>query len=38
VRYPPPIEIEDRGSLYVLVDDGEPESWWYEFVPTEGPV
>ena len=37
VRYPPPIEIEDRGGVYVLVDEGEPERWWYEFVPAESP-
>ena len=35
VRYPPPVEIEERTGVYVLVDDGSPESWWYEFVPRE---
>ena len=32
-RYPPPLEVEERGGIYVLVDDGPPEQWWYEFVP-----
>lgn len=35
VRYPPPLEIEERGGMYVLVDDGPPEQWRYDFVPTE---
>ena len=35
VRYPPPVEIEERGGLYVLVDDGPPHAWWYDFVPDE---
>jgi hypothetical protein len=33
VRFPPPLEIEERGGYYVLVDDGHPMTWWYEFVP-----
>jgi hypothetical protein len=33
VRYPPPLEIEERDGVYVLVDDGPPESWRYDFVP-----
>jgi hypothetical protein len=32
VRYPPPLEIEERGGLYVLRDDGPPERWTYLFV------
>jgi hypothetical protein len=32
VRYPPPLEIEVRGGVYVLVDDGAPELWCYEFI------
>lgn len=32
VRYPPPLEIEERGGVYVLVDDGPPELWRYEFI------
>jgi hypothetical protein len=32
VYFPPPLEIEERGGLYVLVDDGEPSEWWYQFV------
>ena len=35
VFYPPPLEIEERDGTYVLVDDGPPESWTYEFVPNE---
>ena len=33
VRYPPPVEIEEHDGVYVLVDDGPPEQWRYEFVP-----
>lgn len=33
VRYPPPIEIEEHGGMYVLVDEGAPQEWCYEFVP-----
>ena len=33
VRYPPPLEIVERDGIYVLVDDGPPEQWWYQFVP-----
>ena len=32
VTYPPPIEIEESDGLYVLVDDGPPHLWWYQFV------
>jgi hypothetical protein len=35
VRYPPPLEVEERGGVYVLVDDGPPHEWWYDFVPDE---
>lgn len=35
VRYPPPLEIEEHGGTYVLVDDGPPELWRYDFVVTE---
>jgi hypothetical protein len=35
VRYPPPLEIEERGGVYVLVDDGPPELWRYEFIRAE---
>ena len=35
VRYPPPVEIEARGGIYVLVDDGQREVWRYEFVRDE---
>jgi hypothetical protein len=33
VRYPPPLEIGGQGGTYVLVDEGPPERWHYEFVP-----
>ena len=33
VRYPPPFEIDVKEGTYVLVDDGAPESWLYDFVP-----
>lgn len=35
VRYPPPLEIEERDGTYVLVDDGPPERWRYDFVPAD---
>jgi len=35
VRYPPPVEVVETEGLYVLVDDGPPEQWWYQFVPRE---
>lgn len=31
-RYPPPIEIDVDDGTYVLVDDGPPEEWHYDFV------
>jgi hypothetical protein len=34
VRYPPPLEIEETGGTYVLVDDdARPERWRYDFLP-----
>lgn len=35
VRFPPPLEIDEPDGLYVLVDDGPPEQWRYQFVPNE---
>lgn len=32
VHYPPPLEIQERGGLYVLQDDGPPESWRYLWI------
>ena len=32
VTFPPPAEIELDDGMYVLVDDGPPEEWRYEFV------
>ena len=36
VLFPPPHEVEVDGGLYVLVDDGPPEEWRYEFVQAGG--
>ena len=33
VHSPPPLEILERGGIYVLQDDGPPEEWSYLFVP-----
>jgi hypothetical protein len=35
VHFPPPVEIVERGGLYVLVDDGPPTHWRYQFVLDE---
>lgn len=32
-RFPPQLEIEERGGTYVLIDRGEPHEWRYLFVP-----
>jgi hypothetical protein len=32
VQFPPPLEVEVDGGIYVLVDDGPPEQWRYQFV------
>ena len=31
--YPPPLEIDERGGTYVLVDHGTPDQWKYDWVP-----
>jgi len=31
-RFPPPLDTEVGGGLYVLVDDGSPHHRMYEFV------
>lgn len=31
-HFPPPLEIEVEGAVYVLVDDGPPEQWHYAYV------
>jgi hypothetical protein len=31
--FPPPLEIEEAGGIYVLDDDGPVYNWRYEFVP-----
>jgi hypothetical protein len=30
--FPPPVEFEVDDGVYVLVDEGHPETWAYEFV------
>ncbi len=35
VRFPPPLEIEENDGTYVLVDEGPPEVWRYDFVRAE---
>jgi hypothetical protein len=30
--FPPPLEIEERGGMYVLEDEGAPAQWRYRFV------
>jgi len=32
-RFPPRLEIEERGGMYVLIDDGGPHDWCYLYVP-----
>lgn len=34
-RFPPALEIDERGGTYVLIDKGEPEEWLYLFVPEQ---
>jgi hypothetical protein len=34
-HFPPRVEIDERGGIYVLVDEGEPHDWRYLFVPDE---
>gem|GEM_PF-6011313 len=33
VYYPVPLEIQERGGVYVLNDDGEPHEWSYIWAP-----
>jgi hypothetical protein len=35
VHFPPPLEIAERGGTYVLIDDGPPADWRYDWVPTD---
>ena len=35
VHFPPPFEFQERGGTYVLVDDGPPNQWRYEFIPED---
>jgi hypothetical protein len=32
-RFPPQLEIAERGGTYVLLDEGQPSDWRYLFVP-----
>jgi len=32
VRFPPPLEAQERDGIYVLEDDGPIEQWRYVFV------
>ena len=32
-HFPPRLEIEERGGLYVLADDGPAWEWSYHWVP-----
>jgi hypothetical protein len=34
-HFPPPVEVWERGGLYVLVDDGASADWHYVFVPNQ---
>jgi hypothetical protein len=31
-RFPPPLEVDVDGGMYVLVDDGPAEHWHYQFI------
>ena len=33
--YPPALEIPERGGMYVLVDEGSPEHWRYDWIPDQ---
>ena len=33
-HFPPRLEIDERGGLYVLIDDGDLDDWRYLFVPS----
>ena len=35
VIFPPPLEVDVVGGVYVLVDDGPVATWRYEFVRSE---
>lgn len=35
VRFPPPLEVPERGGCSVLVDEGPVVSWSYLWVPDE---
>ena len=31
--FPPSLELREDDGVYVLVDDGPPHDWWYQFIP-----
>jgi hypothetical protein len=33
--FPPRLEVQERGGVYVLMDDGPRDEWRYLFVPNE---
>ena len=33
-RFPPQLEIDERGGMYVLIDEGDPANWRYLFIPS----
>lgn len=35
-NYPPPGEVALDDGIYVLIDDGPPDAWAYEFVAERG--
>lgn len=35
VQWPPPLEIAERGGMYVLQDVGPVEEWHYLWIPSE---
>ena len=36
VHWPVPLEITDRGGVYVLRDDGPLVDWVYVWIPSDG--
>jgi len=35
-RFPPEVEIPERGGVYVLDDEGDPTCWRYLFLDAAG--
>ena len=36
-RFLPPLEAVERSGVYVVVDDGAVEDWYYLFIPNDAP-